>query len=51
MKKTIITVFLALFIFVVQAQVKCHIKGELRDSTQGKSIMICRYTVGTVPIV
>lgn len=45
MKKTIITVFLALFIFVVQAQVKCHIKGELRDSTQGKSIMICRVDV------
>ena len=40
-KQTIITIMLALICMAGQAQVKCHIKGELRDTTQGKTVIIC----------
>ena len=41
MKKVIISIMLALAAMAGQAQVKCHIEGELRDTTQGKTIIIC----------
>ena len=40
-KKAIITILLALIAMAGQAQVKCHIRGELRDTTQGKTVVIC----------
>lgn len=40
-KKNIITVLLALVALAGQGQVKCHIEGELRDTTQGKTVVIC----------
>lgn len=40
-KKTIIILLLALVALVGQAQVKCHIKGELRDTTKGNTVLIC----------
>ena len=40
-KITIITILLALVAMAGQAQVKCHIRGELRDTTQGKTVVIC----------
>ena len=44
-KTTIITALLALAAMAAQAQVKCHIKGELRDTTQGNTIVICPASV------
>ena len=41
MKKTIITVLLALVAMAGQGQVKCHIEGELCDTPQGKTVVIC----------
>ena len=51
-KKTIITILLVLILPLSpwrgvrgeaagQAQVMCHIEGELRDTTQGKTVVIC----------
>lgn len=40
MKQAII-ILLALVAAAGQAQVKCHIWGELRDTTQGKTVIIC----------
>ena len=40
-KRTIITILLALVAMAGQAQVKCHIEGELRDTTQGVTVVIC----------
>ena len=40
-KKAIITLLLALVAMAGQAQMKCHIRGELRDTTQGKTVVIC----------
>ncbi len=40
-KITIITILLALVAMAGQAQVKCHIRGELRDTTHGKTVVIC----------
>ena len=44
-KTTIITALLALAAMAAQGQVKCHIKGELRDTTQGNTIVICPASV------
>ncbi len=41
MKRAIISIMLALVCMTGQAQVKCHIWGELRDTTQGKTVIIC----------
>lgn len=41
MKKTIITVLLALVTMAGFGQVKCYIEGELRDTTQGRTVVIC----------
>ena len=41
MKKTIITVLLALVTMAGFGQVKCHIEGELRDTMQGRTVVIC----------
>ena len=42
MKKTIIiTALLALVALTGQSQVKCHIEGELSDTTKGKTIIVC----------
>ena len=43
MNKTsiIITTLLALVTLTGQGQVKCYIEGELRDTTQGKTVVIC----------
>lgn len=41
MNKTIIIALLTFIALVGQAQVKCRIKGELRDTTQGKTVIIC----------
>ncbi|MBR4643669.1 MAG: hypothetical protein IKO73_00700 [Bacteroidaceae bacterium] len=46
MKKTIIIAFLSLFAMAGQAQIKCHIEGELRDTTQGKTVIVSPVTVG-----
>ena len=40
-KKSIITTLLALVAMAGLGQVKCHIEGELRDTTQGKTVVIC----------
>ncbi len=40
-RKTVIIALLALIAMAGQAQVKCHIEGELRDTTQGKTVIIC----------
>ena len=40
-KKTIITALLVLVALTGQSQVKCHIEGELSDTTKGKTIIIC----------
>lgn len=40
MKKIIITALLAVTL-AGQAQTKCHIEGELRDTTQGRTVIIC----------
>ena len=40
-KKSIITALLALVTLTGQGQVKCYIEGELRDTTQGKTVVIC----------
>ena len=45
MKKTIFTALLALVALTGQSQVKCHIEGELNDTTQGKTVIICRCDV------
>lgn len=39
--KSIIFTMLALIAMTGRAQVKCHIEGELRDTTQGKTVVIC----------
>lgn len=39
-KKAIITLLFALVAMAGQGQVKCHIEGELRDTTQGKTVVI-----------
>lgn len=39
-KKNIITLILSLFTLMGQAQMKCHIEGELCDTTQGKTVLI-----------
>lgn len=39
-RKTVIIALLALIAMAGQAQVKCHIEGELRDTTQGKTVVI-----------
>lgn len=39
-KKNIITLILPLFTLMGQAQMKCHIEGELCDTTQGKTVLI-----------
>lgn len=44
-KTSIITALLALAAMAAQGQVKCHIKGELRDTTQGNTIVICPASV------
>lgn len=44
-KKTIITALLALVALTGQSQVKCHIEGELNDTTKGKTVIICRCDV------
>ena len=41
MKQAIITALFALVCAAGQAQVKCHILGELRDTTQGKTVIVC----------
>ena len=38
---SIIFTMLALIAMTGRAQVKCHIEGELRDTTQGKTVVIC----------
>ena len=40
-KKTILSVLLALAAMAGLAQVKCHVEGELRDTTQGVTVVIC----------
>ena len=40
-KQAIITTLLVLVVLTGHAQVKCHIEGELRDTTQGKSVVFC----------
>lgn len=40
-KKTIMTILLALVAMAGLAQVKCHIEGELHDTTQGNTVIIC----------
>lgn len=40
-KKTIITALLAIITMAGHSQIKCHIEGELRDTTQGKTVVIC----------
>ena len=40
-KQIIITALLALVTMAGQGQVKCYIEGELRDTTQGKTVVIC----------
>lgn len=40
-KKTLIAILLALVAMAGQAQIKCHITGEIRDTTQGKTVIIC----------
>ena len=40
-KQTIITVLLAFVVMTGQAQVECHIEVELRDTTQGKTVVFC----------
>ena len=40
-KQAIITILLALVAMAGQAQVKCHVEGELRDTTQGKTVVFC----------
>ena len=45
MKRAIIASLLALVTMAGQAQIKCHIEGELRDTTQGRTVIIC--PVGT----
>lgn len=47
MKKTIILALLSLIAMAGQAQIKCHIEGELRDTTQGKTVIVCPVTVDT----
>ena len=44
-KKTIISALLALVALTGQSQVKCHIEGELNDTTKGKTVIICRCDV------
>ena len=41
MKKVIIIALLALVALTGQGQVKCHIEGELSDTTKGKTVIIC----------
>ncbi|MCR5535513.1 MAG: TlpA family protein disulfide reductase [Bacteroidaceae bacterium] len=45
MKRAIIASLLGLVTMAGQAQIKCHIEGELRDTTQGKTVIVC--PVGT----
>ncbi len=40
-KQIIIAPLLALVTMAGQGQVKCYIEGELRDTTQGKTVVIC----------
>ena len=40
-KKNIITILFVLVAVAGKGQVKCHIEGELRDTTQGKTVVIC----------
>jgi len=40
-KQIIITALLAIITMAGQGQIKCHIEGELRDTTQGKTVVIC----------
>ena len=40
-KQIIIAPLLALITLAGQGQVKCYIEGELRDTTQGKTVVIC----------
>lgn len=41
MKKTIIIAMLNLIAIAGQGQVRCHIEGEVRDTTQGRTVVIC----------
>lgn len=45
MKHTIFTVLLVLVAMAGQAKIKCHIEGELKDQTQGKTIIVCPVNV------
>ena len=47
MKNTLIIALLALVTLAGQAQIKCHIEGELRDTTQGRTVIVCPVTVDT----
>ena len=40
-KQTFITALLTLVAMAGQGQVKCHVEGELRDTTQGRTVVIC----------
>ena len=41
MKKFSITLLLAFVALAGQAQVKCHIEGQLKDKTQGTTVIVC----------
>ena len=41
MNKTIFTILLAFVWTAGQAQVKCHIEGQLKDKTQGTTVIVC----------
>ena len=41
MKKFSITLLLAFVALAGQAQVKCHIEGQLKDKTQGTMVIVC----------
>ena len=41
MNRTIFTFLLALVWTAGQAQVKCHIEGQLKDKTQGTTVIVC----------
>ena len=41
MKKCSITLLLAFVALAGQAQVKCHIEGQLKDKTQGTTVIVC----------
>ncbi|MBO7137482.1 MAG: TlpA family protein disulfide reductase [Bacteroidaceae bacterium] len=45
MKRQIIIILLAFVWVAAQAQIKCHIEGELKDQTQGTTIIVCPVSV------